>query len=142
MRKGAEGWDRYVRNQAVKDGPLVLQGTAVGCARVEDGGDFVSAAADAEGADRSLFDFGFEQGQEGVVLQIAGGCLVEEPEVNVVAAEGSEAAVEGGFGLGGGEGGTLGVAGGGVGCFRQTGFEAGEFLEDWASDAAAEFDDG
>ena len=35
-------------------GPLVLQGAAVGGAFGEEGGDFVGAAADAEGADGSL----------------------------------------------------------------------------------------
>ncbi len=40
--------------------------------------------------------------------------FVEEPEVDVVGAEGGEAAVEGGFGLRGGESGALLVVGGGT----------------------------
>jgi len=53
-------------------------------------------------------------------LQVAGGGLVEEPEVDVSGAKGGEAAVKGGFGLGDGEGGAFLAAGwgadGGVGC--------------------------
>ena len=102
MRKGPEGVDGRVEN-----GPLVLQGAAVGGAFGEEGGDLVGAAADAEAADGSLLNEVFEEAEEGVVLEIAGGDFVEEPEVDVVGAEGGEAAVEGGPGLGGGEGGAL-----------------------------------
>ncbi len=44
--------------------PLVLQGAAVGGTLGEEGGDFAGAAADAEGADGSLLDFGFEEVEE------------------------------------------------------------------------------
>ncbi len=47
---------------SVEDGPLVLEGAAVGWAFGEECGDFVGAAADAEAADGSLFNFGLRGG--------------------------------------------------------------------------------
>ncbi len=48
------------------------------------GGNLIGAAADAEGTDSSLLYLGFKELQEAVVLQVCGGCLMEEPEVDVV----------------------------------------------------------
>jgi hypothetical protein len=83
----------------------------------------------------------FEKVQEGVVVEVLGGHFVEEPDVDVAGAEGEEAAVEGGFGLGCGEGGAVlaasWVAGGGVGGVGESLLEAGELLEEGAGDAAA-----
>ena len=135
--KGCGGPDGDSGDWGVENGPLVLQGAAVGGVGGEDGGDFVRAAADAEGADGSLFYFGLEEGQESVVLQVGGGGFVEEPEVDVVGAEGEEAAVEGGFGVGGGEGGAVLAARGGLGCVGEAVFEAGELLEDGAGYVSA-----
>ncbi len=77
----------------------------------EEIGDFVAATANAKGADGSFFHLVFEKMEEAIVLKVAGFDFVEEPEVDVVGAEGEEAAVERGFGLGGCEGGAFFVAG-------------------------------
>ncbi len=61
--------------------------------------------------------------EESVVLEVAGGDFVEEPEVDVAGAESGEAAVEGGQGLGNSEGGALFVAGGGFGDLSETLFD-------------------
>ncbi len=128
----SEGLGGGVWDLRVEKGPFVLQGTAVGGVLGEEGWDFAGAAADAEGADGSLFYFGFEQLQESVVLEVPGGGLVEEPEVDVIGAEGEEAAVEGGFGVDGGEGGAFGIAGGGFGRVGEALLEAGELFFDGA----------
>ena len=61
--------------------------------------------------------------------EVGGGGFVEEPEVDVAGAEGGEAAVEGGFGLGGGEGGAVVVACGGVGCLARRCLRLGSCFE-------------
>ena len=59
------GWVRY---QCVENGPLVLQGAAVGWAFGEKRGDFVGAASNAEAADSSLLNEVFQELEEAVVL--------------------------------------------------------------------------
>ncbi len=77
-----------------------------------------------------------------VVLQVGGGGFVEEPEVDVIGAEGGEAAGEGLSGFGGSECGAGVVSGGGVGGSGDTFFEAGDFFQDGAGELAADGDQG
>ncbi len=113
----AEGFGRW--NGGVKNRPLVLQGAAVGGALGEEGGDLRGVAADAEGTDGSLLNEIFEEAEKVVVLQVGGAGFVEEPEVDVVGAEGGEAAVEEGASLSRCVGGAFGVARGCIGFLRE-----------------------
>ena len=130
----AEGWAG--RDGGVEYGPLVLEGAAVGGTGGEEGGYFVAAAADAEGADGSLLDLGFEKVEEAVVAEVGDFHFVEEPDVDAVGAQGGEAAVERGLGLLWGEGGALGVVGGGAGYAGETLLEAGEAFDEGANEGA------
>ncbi len=92
--EGVGRGDCSVWYRGVEHGPFILQGVTVSGALCEEGGDFIGAAANAEGADASLFNLRLEEPEEAVVSKIAGRCFVEEPQVNLAGAEGGEAAVE------------------------------------------------
>ena len=83
-----------IKNRGIKDRPLVLQSTAVSRAFGQKSGDFVGAAADAEAANGSFSNFGLEEGEKGVISEVGGYGFMEEPEVDVIGAEGDEAAVK------------------------------------------------
>ena len=83
----------------VEHGPLVLQGLAVGGAFRQEIVYLCAFASDTEGSDASLLNLVLKEVQETVVLKVVGFNLMEEPGVDVVGAEGGEAALERGPGL-------------------------------------------
>ena len=127
-----------IKNWGIKDRPLVLQSTAVSRAFGQKSGDFVGAAADAEGADGSLLDFGFKEVKESIVLQVVGGGLVEEPEIDVISAQSGEAAVKGFFGFCGSECGVRVVPRSSVDRLCKMFLDSGQFFYDWTREVAAE----